>query len=381
MQSIKNTLETLQALSAKYSFEITLPFTLSKNKMELALHWLDIRLDATKTIDKISFVFVKELKEELINALLRLKSDSQTTTVCVSAYNNGQDDYDDFSELFIETIGESSESWLQIEKYGSKGSPIQMFDIHIKNGTMRLIRYIDEPAQYYFQTNFDITQKVNQLFSTNFEYISDEAVDDQKEKFLSDLRNIHRLYAETTDFINNKQRVKESNLTFNYRKGTPHTKFFAGMVFNTTYVCADFNALNSMRYPTLSDTIPLYHNIINEGFDTKTSFEREYTPYEYTHNLRTMNKIKEIDQTAMAQIFHTEKMQFKEIKQLFVDVTDPCVITEIIYDLGDYYFLSNETLIALMNVELEDDDIAYNKKHNKKLIQMMQSFIDNITNS
>lgn len=381
MQSIKNTLETLQALSAKYSLEITLPLTLSKNKMELALHWLDIRLDATKTIDKIPFVFVKELKEELVDTLLKLKSNSQTTTVCVSAYNNGQDDYDDFSELFVETLGESSEYWLQIEKYGAEGSPIQIFDIHIKNGETHLIRYIDELTQYYFQTNFDITQKINQLFETNFEYISDGTIDEQTEKFLSYLRNIHRLYTETTDFINNNQRVKESNLTFNYRKETPHTKFFAGMVFNTTYICADFNALNSMRYPTLSENIPMYHNIINEGFDTKTSFEREYNPYEYTHNLRNMNKIKEIDQTALSQIFHTEKMQFKEIKQLFVDITDACVITEIIYDLGDYYFLSNEALIALMNVDLEDDDIAYDKKHNKKLIQIMQSFIDNVTNS
>lgn len=381
MQSIKNTLETLQTLSAKYSLEMTLPLTLSKNKMELALHWFNIQLDAAKTINKIPFVFVKELKEELIDALLKLKSDSQTTTVCVSAYNNGQDDYDDFSELFIETIGESSESWLQVEKYGSEGSPIQVFDVHIKNGEMRLVRYIEEPTQYHFQTNYDITQKVNQLFKTTFEYISDDTVDAQKEKFLSDLRDIHRLYEETSDFINKKQRVKESNLTFNYRKGTPHAKFFAGMVVNTTYVCADYNALNSMRYPTLSENIPLYHNIINEGFDTKTSFEREYNPYEYTHNLRTMNKITEIDQTALSQIFHTEKMQFKEIKQLFVDVTDACVITEIIYDLGDYYFLSNEALIALMNVELEDDDVADDKKHNKELIQMMQSFIDNVTNN
>ena len=74
-------------------------------------------------------------------------------------------------------------------------------------------------------------------------------------------------------------------------------------------------------------------------------------------------------------------MQFKEIKQLFIDVTDACIITEIIYDLGDYYFLSNEALVALMNVELENDDLANDKKHNKKLIKMMQSFIDNVTNN
>ena len=381
MQSIKHTLETLQALSKKYSFNLIVPLTLSKNKMELALNWLNIELNTNKTVDKIPFVFVNEFKHELIEMVFELKDDSQATTICVSTPDNDEESYNEFYELFVERIGNSDEPWLQIETYGNTGSPLQMFEIHIENGTMSLVREVAKSPQYYFQTNYDITQKINRLFNTNFKFTSDTTINEQKEQFLSNLRNIHRLYEETSDFINKNQRLKEQNLTFNYRKGTPHAKFFAGMVFNTTYVCADYNALNSMHYPTLSDNIPMYHNIINEGFDTKTSFEREYNPYEYTHNLRTMNKLTEIDQTAMSQIFHTEKMQFKEIKQLFVDITDPCIITEIIYDLGDYYFLSNNELIALMNVELKDDDIAYDKKHNKELIRMMQSFIDNVTNS
>lgn len=381
MQSIKHTLETLQALSKEYSFNLIVPLTLSKNKMELALNWLNIELNTNRPIDKIPFVFVNEFKHELIEMAFELKNDSQSTTICVSTPDNDEESYNEFYELFVERIGDSDEPWLQIETYGNTGSPLQMFEIHIENGTMSLVREVSKLPHYHFQTNYDITQKINRLFNTNFKFTPETTINEQKEQFLSDLRNIHRLYGETTDFINKNQRVKESNLTFNYRKGTPHAKFFAGMVFNTTYVCADYNALNSMHYPTLSDNVPVYHNIINEGFDTKTSFEREYNPYEYTHNLRVMNKITEIDQTAMSQIFQTEKMQFKEIKQLFVDVTDPCVITEIIYDLGDYYFLSNEALVALMNVELANDDVAYDKKHNKELIQMMQSFIDNVTNS
>ena len=79
MQSIKHTLETLQALSKKYSFNLIVPLTLSKNKMELALNWLNIELNTNRPVDKIPFVFVNKFKQELIERTFELKNDSQST--------------------------------------------------------------------------------------------------------------------------------------------------------------------------------------------------------------------------------------------------------------------------------------------------------------
>lgn len=182
--------------------------------------------------------------------------------------------------------------------------------------------------------------------------------------------------------INKGQIVTNKTLTFNYIEKNYQGQL-TGVVYNTFYVYPDYNKLNGMKYKTYNKKVPLYHNIIKNDMNMRTTFGYKYEPALSPFNLRKMNDCDTTYEQTLTKVFDSENFKFDKMEQIYIDITRPATIDKVFVDLSRYYFLSRNELVAQIEVDVDKMRLSYEdlekEKYKNELKKTIQNFIDRAT--
>lgn len=386
MKSIPEFINELSELSKKYQFSSYLDLSIARHQMKLEIGGMHINLSNVKDYETLPFDFVMRLKNDLTSLLYRTNEDSSRVYVsaCVPEVISDYDPWDDVPylydyDLFVIELNEDvvNNQFLSItEEFDDKQSKPVKFALYIDDGRVSLKDYESSKKLYPFQHNAEIISELSKFLPNHsFSYVSDSDSKESANSFVGNIRNARLEILSNSYLFTKNQRLISQRITFNYVSDYAARTPFAGLVNNTYYIKPNYDELNGLKYNLKSHDVPLYHNIIRDGY-RRTSFGEEFDSQNRFDNLRQMSKCNDLNVSAFARVFDQFDIEFDKITQSYVDVTQHSQIDEVIYELGTYYFVSNNDVVAVLTARFSDRD---SEKMLTRLRSYMQSFIDSIT--
>lgn len=381
----------LKELSKKHNFSTNLTIALSQNKILLNLSSIDIELNDINDYRSVQFDTIKQLKDDLNSFLGDICYDNNQTCYLMANIPHaiverdpwdGLDIYSDY-DLFDEDYNSKSKSSLTIEQnFDAPKSNIEHFNVLIEEGQAKLQHSYNKAKIYQFQYNLELVDTLNQIMENPYQYVSTSQLEDDSDKLFN---NINRIYHNQDDInknINNGQVVTHKTLTFNYMSES-YKGQMTGVVYNTFYIAPDYNKLNSMKYKKVNKNVPMYHNIIRNHADLRTTFGYKYQPSLSPFNLRKMNECENTYEQTLTKVFDSENFKFDQIRQIYIDITKPTNIDQVLVHLGTYYFLSRNELVAQVYLNVDDMNLSYSDlekdEYKEELMKTVQNFITRST--
>ena len=386
MKSIPEFVNELSELSKKYQFSSYLELSIARHQMKLEVGGMHVNLSNVKDYETLPFDFVMRLKNDLTSLLYRTNEDSSRVyvTACVPEVISDYDSWDneifwyDY-DLFVIELNEDvmNNPFLSItEEFDDKQSKPTKFALHIDDGRVSLKDYESSKKLYPFQHNAEIIGELSKFIPNHsFSYVSDSDSKESANSFVENVRNARLEILSKSHLFTNNQRLISQRITFNYLSNYAARTPFAGLVNNTYYIRPNYDTLNGLKYNLKSQDVPLYHNIVKDGY-RRTSFGEEFDSQNRFDNLRQMSKCNALNISAFARVFDQFNVEFEKVTQLYVDVTNHYQISEVIYELGNYYFVANNDVVAVLTANFSDKDFDTLLE---KLKSMIQSFIDSTT--
>lgn len=388
--TISEFIEKLKELSQKHKFSTSLSLALSQNKILLHLSTLELRMTDIDDHKDLKFDTVKELQDdidELFTEELHAHEGSSYVTAIIPdaiVEPDPWEDYDNYYDydLFDRFYNEKSKDSLTIEQnFDDKKSNIEYLTLKIYNGDAKLQSY-DEAKIYQFQYNMEIVDTLNKIMENPYQFVSTSELEDDADKLFNNINNIYKKQSEMNLDINKGQIVTHKTLTFNYIEKNYQDQL-TGVVYNTFYVYPDYNKLNGMKYKTYNKKVPLYHNIIKNDMNLRTTFGYKYQPALSPFNLRKMNDCDTTYEQTLTKVFDSENFKFDKMEQIYIDITKPATIDKVIVDLSRYYFLSRNELVAQIEVDVDKMRLSYEDlkkdKYKEEIKKTIQNFINRAT--
>lgn len=381
----------LKELSKKHNFSTNLTIALSQNKILLHLSSIYIELNDIDDYRTVQFDTIKQLKDDLNYFLGDICFDNNQTCYLTATIPNAiveRDPYDNLDmysnyDLFDEDYNSKSKSSLTIEQnFDAPKSNIEHFNLLIEDGQAKLQHSYNKAKIYQFQYNLELVDTLNQIMENPYQYVSTSQLEDDSDKLFN---NINRIYHNQDDMnknINSGQVVTHKTLTFNYMSESYKGKM-TGIVYNTFYVSPDYNKLNGMKYKKVNKNVPMYHNIIRNHANLRTTFGYKYQPSLSPFNLRKMNDCENTYEQTLTKVFDSDNFKFDQMRQIYIDITKPTNIDQVLVDLGTYYFLSRNELVAQVYLNVDDMNLSYSDlekdEYKEELMKTIQNFITRST--
>ena len=381
----------LKELSKKHNFSTNLTIALSQNKILLHLSSIYIELNDIDDYRTVQFDTIKQLKDDLNYFLGDICFDNNQTCYLTATIPNAiveRDPYDNLDmysnyDLFDEDYNSKSKSSLTIEQnFDAPKSNIEHFNLLIEDGQAKLQNSYNKAKIYQFQYNLELVDTLNQIMENPYQYVSTSQLEDDSDKLFN---NINRIYHNQDDMnknINSGQVVTHKTLTFNYMSES-YKGQMTGIVYNTFYVSPDYNKLNGMKYKKVNKNVPMYHNIIRNHANLRTTFGYKYQPSLSPFNLRKMNDCENTYEQTLTKVFDSENFKFDQMRQIYIDITKPTNIDQVLVDLGTYYFLSRNELVAQVYLNVDDMNLSYSDlekdEYKEELMKTVQNFITRST--
>lgn len=381
----------LKELSKKHNFSTNLTIALSQNKILLHLSSIYIELNDIDDYRTVQFDTIKQLKDDLNYFLGDICFDNNQTCYLTATIPNAiveRDPYDNLDmysnyDLFDEDYNSKSKSSLTIEQnFDAPKSNIEHFNLLIEDGQAKLQHSYNKAKIYQFQYNLELVDTLNQIMENPYQYVSTSQLEDDSDKLFN---NINRIYHNQDDMnknINSGQVVTHKTLTFNYMSES-YKGQMTGIVYNTFYVSPDYNKLNGMKYKKVNKNVPMYHNIIRNHANLRTTFGYKYQPSLSPFNLRKMNDCENTYEQTLTKVFDSENFKFDHMRQIYIDITKPTNIDQVLVDLGTYYFLSRNELVAQVYLNVDDMNLSYSDlekdEYKEELMKSVQNFITRST--
>ena len=381
----------LKDLSKKHNFLTNLTIALSQNKILLNLSTIHIELNNVDDYRNVHFDTIKQLQNDLNAFIGDICYDNKETCYLTATIPHAiveRDPYDDLDmysdyDLFDENYHPESKSSLKIEQFfDAPKSNIEHFSVAINNGQAELRYPYDKAKVYQFQYNLEIIDTLNQIMKNPYQYISTSKLEDDANKLFNNINKIYHNQDELNKNINHSQVVTRKTLTFNYMSES-YKGQMTGIVYNTFYISPDYNKLNGMHYKKVNKNVPIYHNIIRNHADLRTTFGYKYQPSLSPFNLRKMNDCENTYEQTLTKVFDSENFKFDQMRQIYIDITKPSNIDQVLVDLGTYYFLSRNELVAQVYLNVDDMNLSYSdlekKEYKEELMKTIQNFITRST--
>jgi hypothetical protein len=381
----------LKELSKKHNFSTNLTIALSQNKILLHLSSIYIELNDIDDYRTVQFDTIKQLKDDLNYFLGDICFDNNQTCYLTATIPNAiveRDPYDNLDmysnyDLFDEDYNSKSKSSLTIEQnFDAPKSNIEHFNLLIEDGQAKLQHSYNKAKIYQFQYNLELVDTLNQIMENPYQYVSTSQLEDDSDKLFN---NINRIYHNQDDMnknINSGQVVTHKTLTFNYMSES-YKGQMTGIVYNTFYVSPDYNKLNGMKYKKVNKNVPMYHSIIRNHANLRTTFGYKYQPSLSPFNLRKMNDCENTYEQTLTKVFDSDNFKFDQMRQIYIDITKPTNIDQVLVDLGTYYFLSRNELVAQVYLNVDDMNLSYSDlekdEYKEELMKTVQNFITRAT--
>ena len=388
--TISEFIEKLKELSQKHKFSTNLSLALTQNKILLHLSTLELRMTDIDDHKNLKFDTVKELQDDIdklfTEELHAHEGSSYVTAIIPDAIveHDPWDDYDNYYDydLFDKFYNEKSKDSLTIEQnFDDKKSNIEYFTLTINNGHAKLQSY-DEAKIYQFQYNMELVDTLNKIVENPYQFVSTSELEDDADKLFNNINKIYKKQSEINLDINKGQIVTHKTLTFNYIEKTYQGQL-TGIVYNTFYVYPNYNKLNGMKYKTYNKKVPLYHNIIKNDMNMRTTFGYKYQPALSPFNLRQMNDCENTYEQTLTKVFDSENFKFDKMEQIYIDITKPTTIDKVLVELSRYFFLSRNELVAEIEVDVDKMRLSYEdlkkEKYKKEITKTVQNFITRAT--
>lgn len=389
--SFSEFIEKLKDLSKKHNFETNLNIALSQNKILLNLSHLHIELNDIDDYKEIHFDTIKQIENDfdiLFQDDLYMNEghcDLSATVPKAIVEPDPWDDLDNYVDydLFYKYYNQQSKDPLTFEQnFDDKKSNIEYFTVTIDNGHAKLQYPYDKAKIYQFQYNLELVDTLNQIMENPYQYVSTSQLEDDSDKLFN---NINRIYNNQDDMnrnINSGQVVTQKTLTFNYMSKS-YKGQMTSIVYNTFYILPDYNKLNGMKYKKVNKNVPMYHNIIRNHADLRTTFGYKYQPSLSPFNLRKMNDCENTYEQTLTKVFNSENFKLNHMLQIYIDITKPTNIDQVLVDLGTYYFLSRNELVAQVYLNVDDMKLSYSdlkkEEYKDELMKTVQNFITRAT--
>jgi len=388
--TISEFIEKLKELSKKHKFSTTLSLALTQNKILLHLSTLELKMTDIDDYKDLKFDTVKELRDDIdelfTQELHHYKGSSYVTAIIPDAIVEPDlwEDYDNYVDydLFDTFYNEKSKDSMTIEQnFDDKKSNIEYFTLTINKGHAKLHTY-DEAKIYQFQYNLELVDTLNQVMENPYQFVSTSDLKDDADKLFNNINKIYKKQSEMNINVNKGQIITHKTLTFNYIQKS-HKGQLTGIVYNTFYVCPDYNKLNVMKYKSFNKKIPLYHNIIKNDMNLRTTFGYKYEPAISPFNLRPMNECKNTYDQTLTKVFDSENFKFDKMEQIYIDITNKTNIDQVLVDLNRYFFLSKNELVAQIEVNVDKMKLSYDDlkkdQYKEELKKTVQNFITRTT--
>lgn len=388
--TISEFIEKLKELSKKHKFSTTLSLALTQNKILLHLSTLELRMTDIDDHRDLKFDTVKELQDdidELFTEELHAHEGSSYVIAIIPDAIVEPDPWEDYEnyydyDLFDRFYNEKSKDSLTIEQnFDDKKSNIEYLTLTINNGHAKLQSY-DEAKIYQFQYNMELVDTLNKIMENPYQFVSTSELEDDADKLFNNINKIYKKQSEINLDINKGQIVTHKTLTFNYIEKTYQGQL-TGIVYNTFYVYPNYNKLNGMKYKTYNKKVPLYHNIIKNDMNMRTTFGYKYQPALSPFNLRQMNDCENTYEQTLTKVFDSENFKFDKMEQIYIDITKPATIDKVLVDLSRYYFLSRNELVAEIEVDVDEMRLSYEdlkkEKYKEEITKTVQNFINRAT--
>lgn len=389
--TISEFIEKLKELSKKHNFETNLTIALSQNKIILHLEHVHLKLQNIYDYKDLKFDTVKELQNDLDELFTEELYQHKGTTYVSATIPNAivepdpWEDYDNYVDydLFDTFYNEKSKDSLTLEqKFDDKKSNIEYFTLTIDKGEAKLQYPHNKSKIYQFQYNMELVDTLNQIMENPYQFVSTSELKDDADKLLDNINKIYKKQSDMNHNINKSQIVTHKTLTFNYIEKS-YKGQLTGIVYNTYYIAPDYNKLNGMKYKTFNKKVPLYHNIIKNHMDLRTTFGYKYEPSLSPFNLRKMNDCENTYEQTLTKVFDSENFKFSHMKQIYIDITKPTNIDQVLIDLGTYYFLSKNELVAQIYLDVDKMKLSYSdlekEQYKDELKKTVQNFITRST--
>lgn len=385
----------LTELSQQHHFEIRLNAKISDSKITLNASYLRILLLNVDNYLTLPFSKVRDLEEDITGFLSEYTQDTNTYVQLeavipqvVEETDWDDDDYMTFYSdylLFDDFYGNQSNKakHLMLEDQIGHGTLAnEDYVINIENGKAELINYdyrgtaSHKTAIRNYQRNVELVQTLAQLLDGVKEYVPNTTIETESTALSKTMKTIQKHIGKLDELVTNGQLVTNRRLTFNYASMTGGRSLFAGVVFNVSYIRPDYDILNRVTYPKITEDFPLYFNIIRDDMENRTTFGHNHQPALSIQNLRNVNETNDLNLTRLHTVFATSYIKFEQIRQLYIDITEHKTITNVIYDGGDYYCYAGNQFVAQVDVNYGlYKKVTEEDKNDVK--EMIQSFIDN----
>ena len=389
--SISEFIENLKELSKKHNFETNLSIALSQNRIILKLDYVHIKINDIDDYKDLKFDTVKELQNDLDKLFTQeLHTHNGYSNVYATIPNaivepDPWEDYDIYSDydLFNEYYNEKSKDGLTlIQNFDNQKSNIEYFTLTINKGKAKLQYPYTEAKLYQFQYNLELVDTLNQVMENPYQFVSTSELEDDADKLFNNINDIYKKQSDMNININKGQVVTNKTLTFNHIQKSYRGQV-TGLVYNTFYISPDYNKLNKLKYKTFNKKVPLYHNIIQNDMDLRTTFGYKYQPSLSPFNLRKMNDCDTKYEQTLTKVFDSENFKFDHMKQIYIDITKPTNIDKVLVGTSEYFFLSKNELVAQIYVDVDDMTLSYNDlkkdQYKEELKKTVQNFITRAT--
>ena len=381
----------MKELSKKHNFSTNLTIALSQNKILLNLSTIYIELNDIDDYRNVHFDTIKQLQDDLKSFIGDICYNNNETCYLTATIPHAiveRDPYDDLDmysdyDLFDEDYHPESKSSLKFEQFfDAPKSNIEHFTVTIDNGQAKLQYPYDKAKIYQFQYNLELVDTLNQIMENPYQYVSTSQLEDDSDKLFNNINKIYNNQDDMNKNINSGQVVTHKTLTFNYMSKS-YKGQMTGIVYNTFYVYPDYNKLNDMKYKKVNKNIPMYHNIIRNHANLRTTFGYNYQPSLSPFNLRKMNDCENTYEQTLTKVFDSENFKFDQMRQIYIDITKPTNIDQVLVDLGTYYFLSRNELVAQVYLNVDDMNLSYSDlekdEYKEELMKTVQNFITRST--
>lgn len=385
----------LTELSQQHHFEIRLNAKISDSKITLNASYLRILLLNVDNYLTLPFSKVRDLEEDITGFLSEYTQDTNTYVQLEAVIPQvvEETDWDDddnmtfYSDylLFDDFYGSQSNKakHLMLEDQIGHGTLAdEDYVINIENGKAELINYDyrgtarHKTAIRNYQRNVELVQTLAQLLDGVKEYVPNTTIETESTALSKTMKTIQKHIGKLDELVTNGQLATNRRLTFNYASMTGGRSLFAGVVFNVSYIRPDYDILNRVTYPKITEDFPLYFNIIRDDMENRTTFGYNHQPALSIQNLRNVNETNDLNLTRLHTVFATSYIKFEQIRQLYIDITEHKTITNVIYDGGDYYCYAGNQFVAQVDVNYGlYKKVTEEDKNDVK--EMIQSFIDN----
>ena len=389
--TISEFIEKLKELSKKHNFETNLTIALSQNKILLKPDYIQLNIKGIDDYKEVKFDTIKELRndmDQLFTEDLHMHKDTCYLFATIPNAITEPDPWDDYEhyvdyDLFDTVYNEKSKNGLRFEQnFDAPKSNIEYFTLNIKKGQAKLQDPYNDAKIYQFQYNIELVDTLNQIMENPYQFVSTSELEDDSDKLFNNINKIYHNQDDMNRNINSSQVVTHKTLTFNYMSKS-YKGQMTGIIYNTFYISPDYNKLNGMKYKKVNKNVPMYHNIIHNHADLRTTFGYKYQPSLSPFNLRKMNDCENTYEQTLTKVFDSENFKFDQMRQIYIDITKPTNIDQILVDLGTYYFLSRNELVAQVYLNVDDMNLSYNDlekdEYKEELMKTVQNFITRST--